>query len=212
MKHHHTTTPPTRVLRRSFAVLAAGSLVLGLAACGDDSASTTTETVSTETVSTEAVSTESTAPVTELTVSGAWARTSPMMATMGAAYMTITSPVDDRLLGAAIDPSVADHAEVHEVVMVESTDTTMAMGSDTTMAMGMGSDTTMAMGGEMTMREVDHIDLMAGVPLELAPGGYHVMIIDLVAPLEIGSSISITLSFETAGDIVVDVPVLDEAP
>jgi copper(I)-binding protein len=127
-----------------------------------------------------------------------------MMATMGAAYMTITSPVDDRLLGAAVDPSVADHAEVHEVVMVESTDTTMAMG--------MGSDTTMAMGGEMTMREVDHIDLMAGEPLELAPGGYHIMIIDLVAPLEVGNSVSITLSFETAGDIVVDVPVLDEAP
>lgn len=96
--------------------------------------------------------------------------------------------------------------------MVENTDTTMAMGSETTMAMGMGSDTTMAMGGEMTMREVDHVDLMAGEPLELAPGGYHIMIIDLVAPLEVGNSISITLSFETAGDIVVDVPVLDEAP
>jgi copper(I)-binding protein len=202
MQHQHIPSLHTRALRRSFAVLAAGSLVLGLAACGDDSASTTTT----------ATAAESTTPVTELTVSGAWARTSPMMATMGAAYMTITSPVDDRLLGAAVDPSVADHAEVHEVVMVESTDTTMAMGSETTMAMGMGSDTTMAMGGEMTMREVDHIDLMAGVSLALAPGGYHIMIIDLVAPLEIGSSISITLSFETAGDIVVDVPVLDEAP
>jgi copper(I)-binding protein len=206
MNHHHIST-----IRRSIAVLAAGSLLVGLAACGDDSASTT-EPVSSEAVTSDSMSAESTAPVTELTVSGAWARTSPMMATMGAAYMTITSPVDDRLLGAAVDPSVADHAEVHEVVMVESTDTTMAMGSETTMAMGMGADTTMAMGGEMTMREVDHIDLVAGVPLELAPGGYHVMIIDLVAPLEIGSSISITLSFETAGDIVVDVPVLDEAP
>jgi copper(I)-binding protein len=198
MNHHHIST-----IRRSIAVLAAGSLLVGLAACGDDSASTT-EPVSSEAVTSDSMSAESTAPVTELTVSGAWARTSPMMATMGAAYMTITSPVDDRLLGAAVDPSVADHAEVHEVVMVESTDTTMAMG--------MGSDTTMAMGGEMTMREVDHIDLMAGEPLELAPGGYHIMIIDLVAPLEVGNSISITLSFETAGDIVVDVPVLDEAP
>ena len=199
---------PTTMLRRTLAALATGALVLGLASCGDDTATTNTGTPTTGAAETTA------APVDGVAVSGQWARTSPMMASMGAAYMTITSSADDRLLGADVDPAVADHAEVHEVVMVESTDTTMAagMGSDTTMGMGMGSDTTMGMGGEMTMRQVDHIDLVAGTPLELKPGSYHIMLIDLVAPLEVGTTISVTLHFETSGDVVVDVPVLDEAP
>jgi len=200
--------------RRGLAVVAAGALVLAATACGDASESTTTEAPAAETTTPAAVE--------GVSITGQWARTSPMMATMGAAYMTITSSADDRLLGADVDPTVADHAEVHEVVMVEATDTTMAMGSETTMAMGMGSettmamgmgsDTTMAMGGEMTMRQVDHIDLVAGTPLELKPGSYHVMLIDLVAPLEVGTTISVTLHFESAGDVVVDVPVLEEAP
>ena len=141
-----------------------------------------------------------------------------MMATMGAAYMTITSPVDDRLLGADIDTAVAADAQVHEVVMVGSTDTSMSMGSESTMPMGsestmsMGSESTMPMSGEMTMREVDHVDLGAGTPLELKPGSYHIMLIDLVDPLVVGNSISVTLQFETAGDVVVEIPVLDEAP
>lgn len=191
MRTHPTT------LRRTLAAAVAGSLILGLAACGDDSASTMPAT-------------ETTAPVDELTISGAWVRTSPMMATMGAAYMTITSPVDDRLLGADIDTAVAADAQVHEVVMVGSTDTSMPMGSESTMSMG--SESTMPMSGEMTMREVDHVDLVAGTPLELKPGSYHIMLIDLVDPLVVGNSISVTLQFETAGDVVVEIPVLDEAP
>jgi copper(I)-binding protein len=87
----------------------------------------------------------------------------------------------------------------------------MAMGSDTTMAMG--SDTTMAMGeGEMGMRPVEFIELPAGEAVELKPGGYHIMFIDLVKPLEVGTSIALTLVFENAGEITIDVPVLDEAP
>lgn len=191
MRTHPTT------LRRTLTAAIAGSLILGLAACGDDSASTMPAT-------------ETTAPVDELTISGAWVRTSPMMATMGAAYMTITSPVDDRLLGADIDTAVAADAQVHEVVMVGSTDTSMSMGSESTMSMG--SESTMPMSGEMTMREVDHVDLVAGTPLELEPGSYHIMLIDLVDPLVVGNSISVTLQFETAGDVVVEIPVLDEAP
>lgn len=194
-------------VRRALTAVATGSLLLALTACGDDSAATTTESPATESPATEstgAASSDTAAPVDELTITGAWARTSPMMATMGAAYMTITSPVDDRLLGADIDAAVAADAQVHEVVMVGSTDTTGSMG--------MGSDTTMAMGGEMTMREVDHVDLMAGMPVEFVPGGYHIMLIDLAEPLVVGASITITLQFETAGDVVVEIPVLDEAP
>ena len=83
---------------------------------------------------------------------------------------------------------------------------TMPSGS-----MGMGSETTMPM-GQMTMQQVDSIELPAGEAVSLAPGGYHVMLFELAAPLEVGTSITVTLTLSTAGTITVDVPVLDEAP
>ena len=88
-----------------------------------------------------------------------------------------------------------------------TTDT--AMSSDT----AMGSDTTMAGGeGEMMMRPVAFIELPAGVAVELKPGGYHIMLLNLVEPLEVGTSFELTLVFEHAGQITIDVPVLEEAP
>lgn len=163
-------------------------IALPLVACDDDSSSGTTMEMS-----------------SPIEIAGAWARSSPMMATMGAAYMTIMSTDDDRLVAAAVDSSIADHAEVHEVVM--------AGGSDADMSMDMGSATTMAMSaGEMVMREVEGIDIMGGEMFMLKPGGYHVMIIDLVAPLEIGQTFDVTLTFEKAGDVIVPVEVREDAP
>jgi hypothetical protein len=206
MTSHHL--PTSRALFRALgATLAIGSLTL-LAACGDDESSsdttdTTTATTAAAADATTTVAGEAAAPV----ITGAWARTSPSMATAGAAYATITSPVDDKLLAASVDPSVAGMVQIHETVMAMATDTTMA-GSDTTM---MGSDTTMA-GGAMTMQPVEFIELPAGVAVEMKPGGYHIMMMDLVSPLEIGSTFQLTLTFEKAGDVTIDVPVLDEAP
>ncbi|MFM7684543.1 MAG: copper chaperone PCu(A)C [Actinomycetota bacterium] len=141
------------------------------------------------------------APGASLEVTGQWARTSPAGATSGAAYLTITSPVDDTLTGVEVDASVAETAEMHE--------TTMATG--TTMA-GMGSETTMAGMGEMTMQPVASIELPAGVAVAMKPGGYHVMLMGLTEPLEQGGSITLTLTLRNAGAVVVTVPVLDEAP
>lgn len=83
------------------------------------------------------------------------------------------------------------------------------MGGDTTMPMS--SETTMPM-GQMTMQQVESIALPAGEAVSLQPGGYHVMLFDLVAPLEVGTSISVTLTLESGASLKVDVPVLDEAP
>lgn len=203
MTSQHLPTPRS-LFRVLSAACAVGALTL-LAACGDDEKSADTTTPAAETTTATAG-----APV----ITGAWARTSPSMATAGAAYATITSPVDDKLLSAAVDASVAGTVQIHETVMATDTDSTM-MGSDTTM-MGsdttmMGSDTTMA-GGEMKMQPVEFIELPAGVAVELKPGGYHIMMLDLVNPLEVGTTIQITLTFEKAGEITIDVPVLDEAP
>ena len=66
--------------------------------------------------------------------------------------------------------------------------------------------------GAMVMQQIMSLDLPAGETVELKPGGYHVMLIDLPAPLEIGQTFDVTLDFETAPDQVVTVEVRDDAP
>lgn len=150
--------------------------VSGLAACGSD-----TESVDTT------VAAQSSMPATpKITVTGQWARQSPMATDMGAAYLTINTDIDDELVGAMVDTSIAMMTQVHETVMGE--------------------------GDSMKMQEVEKIDVVAGTPTELKPGGYHVMLMQLVKPLELGTEISVTLKFAKAGDVVVTVPVLEEAP
>jgi periplasmic copper chaperone A len=160
------------IARRALTLLAALALVAGATACGDDDA------------------TDTAGPdddvAAEVTVEDAWARTSPMAATNGAAYMVLTSTVDDRLVAASVDEAIAATTEVHETAMDDAT-------------------------GEMAMREVDGIDLPAGTPITLEPGGYHVMMLDLTEPLEPGTTIEVTLTFEEAGEQTVTVEVRDSA-
>ena len=206
MKGMTSTRAPKSILRLSAAALAVGALTL--AACSDDkddSSGTTAAPVTT------AGGTETTAAAEAPTLEGMWARTSPAEATMGAAYLTITSPVDDALVGVKVDASIAAMAQIHEMVMADSTGTTMGMGSGTTAAMG-GSATTMAGMGEMVMQQVERVELPAGMAVEFKPGSYHIMLMELAAPLELGTTIQITLVFEKAGEITVDFPVLEEAP
>jgi hypothetical protein len=172
-------------LRRSTACVL-GSVLLAatiLVACGDDDEPAgTTGTPST------------------IEVEGAWARTSPTMATAGAAYMTITNTGDtgDSLRGASVDPSVAGSVELHQ---------TVAEGDEGEMT------TTTGMGGEtMTMVPVDEIIVSGGKTVALEPGGYHLMLLDLVTPLEVGATIEVTLTFERAGEIEVTADVRDVAP
>ena len=66
----------------------------------------------------------------------------------------------------------------------------------------------MAMDGSvMRMRQVDAIDLPAGQAVELKPGGLHIMLMDLKAPLKAGDTVPLTLRFEKAGEHTVQVPV-----
>jgi copper(I)-binding protein len=123
-----------------------------------------------------------------VSVDGQWARTSPKDASNGAVYMNLKSSDGDRLLSASVDPSIAATVEVHETVPVE----------DET------DDSGMAM---MKMQPVDAIDLPAGETVSLAPGGYHVMLIGLVSPLEVGEKFDITLNFENYGEKTVAVEV-----
>lgn len=177
--------------RKVLAVAAGAAMVLAVASCGDDNS-------------------DDGAGDASVIVSDAWARTSPAMTTRGAVYMELQSGSGDVLIGASVPETVAATTEIHETVAAEgaSSDMTTAM-SDTTAAM---SDTTAAGMGEMTMRPIESLEIPAGSTVNLAPGGYHIMLIDLVAPLEVGSEIELTLTFENAGDITLTVPVRESAP
>ena len=62
-------------------------------------------------------------------------------------------------------------------------------------------------GDVMRMRQVDGIALPAGKSVALKPGGYHVMFIGLKAPLKAGDSFPMTLKFEKAGEVTVEMKV-----
>ncbi|GGF06931.1 hypothetical protein GCM10011611_10530 [Aliidongia dinghuensis] len=111
-------------------------------------------------------------------VTQAWARATPGKSTIGAAYLTVTAAADDRLVGAA--SPVAATVQIHQHTME---------------------------GGVMKMRQVDAVPLPAGQAVTLSPGGYHIMLIDLKAPLVAGQSFPLTLTFEKAGTVETSVAI-----
>lgn len=123
-------------------------------------------------------------PVQETTggieVSNVWARPSQMMAGNGAVYMNISnnSGQDDRLVSAS--SSVAETVEIHQTTMVDDV---------------------------MKMAPVEGIEVPADGEAALEPGGYHIMLINLVEDFMPGDTFSVTLNFEHAGEISVDVTV-----
>jgi periplasmic copper chaperone A len=62
--------------------------------------------------------------------------------------------------------------------------------------------------GIMKMRAVETLKVGAGKHIAFKPGGYHIMLFDVSAPLQAGTTTTIVFSFEKAGDISVDVDVL----
>lgn len=72
---------------------------------------------------------------------------------------------------------------------------------------------TMSMDGNvMRMRQVESIALPAGATVELKPGALHIMLIGLKAPLKQGERIPLTLQFEKAGEVTVEVDVASLVP
>lgn len=113
-----------------------------------------------------------------VTISDPWARETPAGARMGSVYLTIVSAAGDRLLRASVPRSVAARTQIHETIVRQQTDG----------------------GGEsMTMRQVPSLELPPGREVELKPGGFHLMLIDLKHPLKAGDKVAVTLRFERAG-------------
>jgi len=117
----------------------------------------------------------------DLVITQAWTRATPNGAKIGGGYVTIenkgTAP--DRLVGGAGD--IAGKVEIHE----------MAMDN-----------------GVMKMRPIDKgLTIEPGKTVKLAPGGYHLMMFDLKAPLKQGDKVPVTLQFEKAGKVSVTLDV-----
>lgn len=184
----------TRVVAGSLAVTLAS---VGLVACGDsdDSANETTTTAEVTTTAAAA-----------LAVSDYWVRPAEDLAAKNktAIYMTIAGGAeDDALISASVPADLAGTVELHETKPADTTETTAAMGgSESTMG---GSESTMAGGDDggtmMTMAQVDRIEVPAGEVVELKPGGYHVMVMDLMKPLVPGDTVEVTVTFEKAGEM-----------
>jgi len=103
-------------------------------------------------------------------VKNAWARATVKGQMATGAFMTITAKDGSKLVGAA--SPVAGVAQVHEMKME---------------------------GGVMKMAEVKGgLELPAGKTVELKPGGYHVMLMDLKEPLAKDTTVPVTLMFKDA--------------
>jgi len=117
----------------------------------------------------------------DLVITQAWGRATPGGAKTGGAYLTIENKgtVPDRLLGGSTD--VASKVDVHEMAMDD---------------------------GVMKMRLLDKgLVIEPGKTVKLAPGGLHLMFIDLKNPLKQGDKVPVTLEFEKAGKVQVLFPI-----
>jgi copper(I)-binding protein len=121
----------------------------------------------------------------DVMVSGAFARASATPAAKaGAVYFTIRNEAatPDKLTGVATD--AAQGAMLHENVEEN---------------------------GVVSMRHVMELPIAPNETVSLSPKKLHVMLMGLKAPLKKGEHISLTLTFEKAGEVKVDVPVGDVA-
>src|SRR5947208_16132965 len=113
-----------------------------------------------------------------LDISDPWSRATPKGSSVAAGYMKIKNngSTPDRLIGGSSD--VASKFEVHEMKMED---------------------------GVAKMRPVKGgLEIKPGETVELKPGSFHVMFVDLKKPLSAGEQFKATLVFEKAGSVNVD--------
>ena len=115
----------------------------------------------------------------QVTVENAWARATPPGAKLAAGYMTIRNAGGaDRLV--SVTSPAAEKVETH---------------------------VTMKDGDVSRMREVKGYALPAKGRVELAPGGSHLMLVNIKAPLKEGDKVPLVLRFEKAGEVKTELSV-----
>ena len=109
-----------------------------------------------------------------------FARATPPGAKSGGAYLTIENSGTTVATLVSAASSAAGAVELHQMAMD---------------------------GGMMTMRAVRALDVPPGGKLELKPGGYHLMLLDLKQPLKVGDKFPLTLAFQNLGTVEIAVEV-----
>jgi len=126
---------------------------------------------------------EDATPLAAVTATDAWCRPSPKGAQAGACYVTLTASTDDRLTGGATPR--AGELQIHEMTTENGV---MKMG-----------------------RLTEGLPLPAGQATALAPGGNHLMLIGLTAPLVAGETVPLTFQLASAPAITVQAAVRQAA-
>jgi periplasmic copper chaperone A len=117
----------------------------------------------------------------DLVITQPWSRATPGGAKIAGGFLTIENKgaAPDRLISGTGD--IAGKVEIHE----------MAMNN-----------------GVMTMRPLDKgLVIEPGKTVKLAPGGYHLMLMDLKQPFKQGDKVPVTLEFEKAGKVALSLDV-----
>lgn len=117
-----------------------------------------------------------------ITVSNAWVRATAPGQEAGAAYMELKSATD--LTVVKVESTAADSVEIHKMSMHN---------------------------GVMEMRMLEALELPAGKLVKLEPGGFHLMLFDLKAPLKTGENVAFTLHLKDGtgkgSAMKIDIPV-----
>jgi copper(I)-binding protein len=103
----------------------------------------------------------------QVTVKDAWVRATVPQQKATGAFMQLNAAKDTKLVSAS--SSVTPLVEVHEMAMQDNV---------------------------MRMRQIASLELPAGKAVELKPGGYHVMLLDLKQQVKEGDTVPLTLVFE----------------
>ena len=103
----------------------------------------------------------------DVTITDAWVRASNAGQSVGAAYVTFTSPQDVSLV--YVEAARAGNTEIHSMTMQN---------------------------GVMKMRHMDELAIPANQPVKLAPGGFHLMLFNLKSPFKTGEKIKFKFCFK----------------
>lgn len=116
----------------------------------------------------------------DITISKPWTRATAKGAPVGAGYLVISNSgkTADKLLKVSFE--IAGRGEIHTMDMTD---------------------------GVMRMRKLESLDIPAGGEVQLAPGGLHLMLMELKGEIAEGTPVRGVLEFEKAGSITIDLDV-----
>ncbi len=116
-----------------------------------------------------------------LTVETPWARATVPAAQVGAVYVTLQNPSTESVRIVAASSPACRTTEIHDHVRLEN--------------------------GNAQMVAVPVLDIAAGATVTMQPGGKHIMLIDLVAPLVEGETVAVTLTTASGATIAITAPI-----